>query len=163
MVPAATVGRGAQNAAHKQPHSCEPLLMVKADLPALARQCSMQLYALSPSTRACLHASKAACSHGMFVDHGADACLNPRCHGPQRDLKPQNLLLSDNTRQPVLKIADFGFARNLQPQVETMSAQPSLHTPAHQHCSAPLQPQHTPTISFPHGTPTQCMSPCLCL
>ena len=35
---------------------------------------------------------------------------------PQRDLKPQNLLLSDNTPQAVLKIADFGFARHLQQQ-----------------------------------------------
>ncbi len=34
----------------------------------------------------------------------------------QRDLKPQNLLLSDNTPQAVLKIADFGFARHLQQQ-----------------------------------------------
>lgn len=33
-----------------------------------------------------------------------------------RDLKPQNLLLSDNTPQAVLKIADFGFARHLQQQ-----------------------------------------------
>ena len=32
----------------------------------------------------------------------------------QRDLKPQNLLLSDHTPQAVLKIADFGFARHLQ-------------------------------------------------
>ena len=35
----------------------------------------------------------------------------------QRDLKPQNLLLSSATPGAVLKIADFGFARNLQPQV----------------------------------------------
>jgi serine/threonine protein kinase len=35
----------------------------------------------------------------------------------QRDLKPQNLLLSDASRTPQLKIADFGFARDLQPQV----------------------------------------------
>jgi serine/threonine protein kinase len=35
----------------------------------------------------------------------------------QRDLKPQNLLLSAATPGAVLKIADFGFARNLQPQV----------------------------------------------
>ncbi|GFH20534.1 serine/threonine-protein kinase ATG1, partial [Haematococcus lacustris] len=33
-----------------------------------------------------------------------------------RDLKPQNLLLTDGSRQPGLKIADFGFARDLQPQ-----------------------------------------------
>lgn len=28
-----------------------------------------------------------------------------------RDLKPQNLLLSDSSDKPLLKIADFGFAR----------------------------------------------------
>lgn len=33
-----------------------------------------------------------------------------------RDLKPQNILLSDSSDSPVLKIADFGFARALQPQ-----------------------------------------------
>ncbi len=31
-----------------------------------------------------------------------------------RDLKPQNLLLSDATDYPVLKVADFGFARHLK-------------------------------------------------
>lgn len=36
---------------------------------------------------------------------------------PQRDLKPQNLLLSEASANATLKIADFGFARNLQPQV----------------------------------------------
>lgn len=33
-----------------------------------------------------------------------------------RDLKPQNILLSDSSMDPVLKIADFGFARALPPQ-----------------------------------------------
>lgn len=33
-----------------------------------------------------------------------------------RDLKPQNLLLSGAGPDAVLKIADFGFARDLQPQ-----------------------------------------------
>mmetsp|Transcript_86472 Transcript_86472/g.242026 ORF Transcript_86472/g.242026 Transcript_86472/m.242026 type:complete len:655 (+) Transcript_86472:138-2102(+) len=33
-----------------------------------------------------------------------------------RDLKPQNILLSNSSNDPVLKIADFGFARALQPQ-----------------------------------------------
>ena len=32
-----------------------------------------------------------------------------------RDLKPQNILLSEDSEQAVLKIADFGFARALQP------------------------------------------------
>ena len=35
----------------------------------------------------------------------------------QRDLKPQNLLLSTHKSGALLKIADFGFARSLQPQV----------------------------------------------
>lgn len=49
----------------------------------------------------------------------------------QRDLKPQNLLLSDNTPQAVLKIADFGFARNLEPQnlAETMCGSPLYMAP----------------------------------
>eukprot|EP00891_Asterochloris_glomerata_P007493 jgi/Astpho2/7493/e_gw1.00114.112.1_t len=48
-----------------------------------------------------------------------------------RDLKPQNLLLSDNTPQAVLKIADFGFARNLEPQnlAETMCGSPLYMAP----------------------------------
>eukprot|EP00400_MALV-I_sp_L67-5_P001271 gene1271-1132_t len=33
-----------------------------------------------------------------------------------RDLKPQNILLTDESDYPVLKIADFGFARALMPQ-----------------------------------------------
>lgn len=50
-------------------------------------------------------------------------CVQPHLYTPydpsvavQRDLKPQNLLLSDSTPQAVLKIADFGFARHLQQQ-----------------------------------------------
>lgn len=35
----------------------------------------------------------------------------------QRDLKPQNLILSKAGPEAELKIADFGFARILQPQV----------------------------------------------
>lgn len=33
-----------------------------------------------------------------------------------RDLKPQNLLLDADSADAVLKIADFGFARHIQPQ-----------------------------------------------
>ena len=40
----------------------------------------------------------------------------------QRDLKPQNLLLSTPEPTSTLKIADFGFARNLQPQVRLPAA-----------------------------------------
>ena len=49
----------------------------------------------------------------------------------QRDLKPQNLLLSDTTPGAVLKIADFGFARNLQPQglAETLCGSPLYMAP----------------------------------
>ena len=32
-----------------------------------------------------------------------------------RDLKPQNLLLSERSSRATLKIADFGFARYIQP------------------------------------------------
>lgn len=49
----------------------------------------------------------------------------------QRDLKPQNLLLSDSSNQAVLKIADFGFARDLQPQrmADTLCGSPLYMAP----------------------------------
>ncbi|KAJ7529518.1 hypothetical protein O6H91_15G054700 [Diphasiastrum complanatum] len=48
-----------------------------------------------------------------------------------RDLKPQNLLLSTNNQNAVLKIADFGFARSLQPQgmAETLCGSPLYMAP----------------------------------
>ncbi|KAL1126220.1 hypothetical protein V6Z11_A13G097500 [Gossypium hirsutum] len=48
-----------------------------------------------------------------------------------RDLKPQNLLLSTNDRNAVLKIADFGFARSLQPWglAETLCGSPLYMAP----------------------------------
>lgn len=48
-----------------------------------------------------------------------------------RDLKPQNLLLSTSDRNAVLKIADFGFARSLQPQglAETLCGSPLYMAP----------------------------------
>ncbi|CAN6723974.1 unnamed protein product [Malus baccata var. baccata] len=48
-----------------------------------------------------------------------------------RDLKPQNLLLSTNDNNSVLKIADFGFARYLQPQglAETLCGSPLYMAP----------------------------------
>eukprot|EP00249_Psilotum_nudum_P011649 c23300_g1_i1 orf=420-2540(-) len=48
-----------------------------------------------------------------------------------RDLKPQNLLLSTNDSSAVLKIADFGFARSLQPQglAETLCGSPLYMAP----------------------------------
>lgn len=48
-----------------------------------------------------------------------------------RDLKPQNLLLSSNDRNAVLKIADFGFARSLEPQrlAETLCGSPLYMAP----------------------------------
>lgn len=49
----------------------------------------------------------------------------------QRDLKPQNLLLSTSKSGALLKIADFGFARNLQPQglAETLCGSPLYMAP----------------------------------
>jgi serine/threonine-protein kinase ULK/ATG1 len=49
----------------------------------------------------------------------------------QRDLKPQNLLLSDKSSDAVLKIADFGFARDLQPQrlADTLCGSPLYMAP----------------------------------
>ncbi|KAJ6747020.1 SERINE/THREONINE-PROTEIN KINASE ATG1B [Salix koriyanagi] len=48
-----------------------------------------------------------------------------------RDLKPQNLLLSMSDNNEVLKIADFGFARSLQPSdlAETMCGSPLYMAP----------------------------------
>ncbi|KAL3640670.1 hypothetical protein CASFOL_015638 [Castilleja foliolosa] len=48
-----------------------------------------------------------------------------------RDLKPQNLLLSSNGDNSVLKIADFGFARSLQPRglAETLCGSPLYMAP----------------------------------
>ncbi|KAK8532014.1 hypothetical protein V6N12_053466 [Hibiscus sabdariffa] len=48
-----------------------------------------------------------------------------------RDLKPQNLLLSTNDSSAVLKIADFGFARSLQPRglAETLCGSPLYMAP----------------------------------
>ncbi|KAL8094175.1 hypothetical protein AgCh_035879 [Apium graveolens] len=48
-----------------------------------------------------------------------------------RDLKPQNLLLSTNGDDSVLKIADFGFARSLQPRnlAETLCGSPLYMAP----------------------------------
>lgn len=48
-----------------------------------------------------------------------------------RDLKPQNLLLSTNDDHSVLKIADFGFARSLQPRglAETLCGSPLYMAP----------------------------------
>ncbi|KAK9055530.1 hypothetical protein SSX86_026614 [Deinandra increscens subsp. villosa] len=48
-----------------------------------------------------------------------------------RDLKPQNLLLSTNDDDSTLKIADFGFARSLQPRnlAETLCGSPLYMAP----------------------------------
>ncbi|KAK7390519.1 hypothetical protein VNO78_25827 [Psophocarpus tetragonolobus] len=48
-----------------------------------------------------------------------------------RDLKPQNLLLSRSDEKSVLKIADFGFARSLQPRglAETLCGSPLYMAP----------------------------------
>ncbi|KAL8517484.1 hypothetical protein ACS0TY_015654 [Phlomoides rotata] len=48
-----------------------------------------------------------------------------------RDLKPQNLLLSSKGDSSVLKIADFGFARSLQPRglAETLCGSPLYMAP----------------------------------
>ncbi|KAK8546361.1 hypothetical protein V6N13_067586 [Hibiscus sabdariffa] len=55
-------------------------------------------------------------------------CDNNLIH---RDLKPQNLLLSTNDSRADLKIADFGFARSLQPRglAETLCGSPLYMAP----------------------------------
>eukprot|EP00927_Polykrikos_kofoidii_P046898 TRINITY_DN41004_c0_g1_i1.p1 TRINITY_DN41004_c0_g1~~TRINITY_DN41004_c0_g1_i1.p1 ORF type:complete len:748 (+),score=114.04 TRINITY_DN41004_c0_g1_i1:87-2330(+) len=53
----------------------------------------------------------------MFLTQiAAGLCVLHRENVIHRDLKPQNILLSNSGNEPVLKIADFGFARALQPQ-----------------------------------------------
>jgi Protein kinase domain len=70
----------------------------------------------------------------------------------QRDLKPQNLLLSDSTPAAVLKVADFGFARDLQPQgmAETLCGSPLYMAPEilryHKCAGGRLPPAHTPSV-----------------
>jgi serine/threonine protein kinase len=53
------------------------------------------------------------------------------CPVAQRDLKPQNLLLSCDGAAAVIKIADFGFARHLQParMANTMCGSPLYMAP----------------------------------
>lgn len=67
----------------------------------------------------------AALPHLPFLPH------LPHCCPQQRDLKPQNLLLSDSSSTPLLKIADFGFARSLAPQglAETLCGSPLYMAP----------------------------------
>ncbi|XP_038682185.1 serine/threonine-protein kinase ATG1a isoform X2 [Tripterygium wilfordii] len=52
-------------------------------------------------------------------------------HLIHRDLKPQNLLLSSNDVAPQLKIADFGFARSLNPEdvADTLCGSPLYMAP----------------------------------
>ena len=54
-----------------------------------------------------------------------------RVRAAQRDLKPQNLLLASPGPGAVLKIADFGFARSLQPSAlaDTLCGSPLYMAP----------------------------------
>ena len=82
-----------------------PLLYSQRDA-RLTHMTSELLYSLERTQHLCLLQTPAGyCSH--TTTSGCVCCL-------QRDLKPQNLLLSDHSPQAVLKIADFGFARHLQ-------------------------------------------------
>jgi serine/threonine protein kinase len=74
------------------------------------------------------------CMTGPLGPHQTNTALLPPvccCLLPQRDLKPQNLLLSDTSSTPLLKIADFGFARSLVPQglAETLCGSPLYMAP----------------------------------
>lgn len=67
-----------------------------------------------------------------LLQHLAEGLKELRLHNViHRDLKPQNLLLSSRTSRPFLKIADFGFARSLQPQglAETLCGSPLYMAP----------------------------------
>ncbi|KAE9611003.1 putative protein kinase Group-Pl-3 family [Lupinus albus] len=78
--------------------------------------------------------------HGRVVEATAKHFMQQLATGLQvlrdnnlihRDLKPQNLLLSRNDERSVLKIADFGFARSLQPRglAETLCGSPLYMAP----------------------------------
>ncbi|KDD73303.1 protein kinase [Helicosporidium sp. ATCC 50920] len=78
--------------------------------------------------------------HGPLNESGARHFLRQlsagleilwRHHLVHRDLKPQNLLLTSSDARAGLKIADFGFARNLQPELlaETLCGSPLYMAP----------------------------------
>ncbi|ESQ45092.1 hypothetical protein EUTSA_v10010160mg [Eutrema salsugineum] len=79
-------------------------------------------------------------SHGRIPDATAKHFMQQLAAGLQvlrdnniihRDLKPQNLLLSTDDNDAALKIADFGFARSLQPRglAETLCGSPLYMAP----------------------------------
>ncbi|CAN6829620.1 unnamed protein product [Brassica oleracea] len=78
--------------------------------------------------------------HGKIPDATAKHFMQQLAAGLQvlrdnniihRDLKPQNLLLSTDDNDAALKIADFGFARSLQPRglAETLCGSPLYMAP----------------------------------
>lgn len=78
--------------------------------------------------------------HGKILEATAKQFMQQLANGLQvlrdnnlihRDLKPQNLLLTTTDDNSVLKIADFGFARSLQPFVlaETLCGSPLYMAP----------------------------------
>ncbi|KAL0867199.1 hypothetical protein Bca101_046317 [Brassica carinata] len=78
--------------------------------------------------------------HGKIPDATAKHFMKQLAAGLQvlrdnniihRDLKPQNLLLSTDDNDAALKIADFGFARSLQPRglAETLCGSPLYMAP----------------------------------
>ncbi|KAK4759428.1 hypothetical protein SAY87_022559 [Trapa incisa] len=78
--------------------------------------------------------------HGRVLEETAKYFMQQLATGLQvlrennlihRDLKPQNLLLATRDERSVLKIADFGFARSLQPRglAETLCGSPLYMAP----------------------------------
>lgn len=74
--------------------------------------------------------SEAVARHFMRQLAAGLQVLNEK-HLIHRDLKPQNLLLSNNEMAPLLKIGDFGFARYLKPQglADTLCGSPLYMAP----------------------------------
>lgn len=72
-----------------------------------------------------------ATARGLLVQLAAGLRELWSHHLVHRDLKPQNLLLSEEGAGAVLKIADFGFARALQPHnlAETLCGSPLYMAP----------------------------------
>lgn len=71
------------------------------------------------SPKASIRVQKQICA-GLSAAHSQKP---PIIH---RDVKPQNILLTDNSTDPAVKVADFGLAKNIDPKLRMVSAAGTL-------------------------------------
>jgi eukaryotic-like serine/threonine-protein kinase len=71
------------------------------------------------SVRAAVRIQKQICA-GLAVAHSQNPAI------VHRDVKPQNILLTETAPQPLVKIADFGLAKNIDPRLRMASAAGTL-------------------------------------